>query len=184
MHLFNLDVAVNNRFTLQVHSRVRTNNDLSSYFQSRGGPIAFVRVAPRVRMIGGYYFIDEETAGGNLQNFHRVFGGAEVVLPTPRWLKLESRTLGERFIGTTSGSFWRTRQRLFFTFGQGKVRPYFHTEGLIQRGVPLGRFSGGLLVPTKARDVMVGYEYRQHPNGTHLHQITTTVLFRARLKRG
>lgn len=176
LHVVQGDIDLTKRFTLQVHTRVRTNDRFGDYFQSRGGPIGFFRLTKRVSLVGGYYFIDEEDAAGKLKNFHRFFGGAQYRLTGGRKWTLDGRTLLEQFQGLGMGNFKRGRQRLTLTLGQGKVRPFFQTEGLRQQGAWVGRFAGGVNV----RNFAVGYEMRQSVHGGQMHLITTTMTMRMR----
>lgn len=183
LHIFNGDVALGKGGLLQVHTRVRTDKRFREYFQFRGGPIYFHTLRPSVMLIGGYYFIDEDTEDGELNRFHRTFGGVQFLTPTGKRMRLEARTLLERFKGVRDGDFWRARERLWLTYGQGKVRPYGQVEGLVQRGIPMLRLGSGLLFRGSKHDVWAGYEFRQLPNGTHLHMVTSNVTIRLRSRR-
>ena len=184
LHIVNADLPLSDRLLVQFHVRARTNDHFHDYFQSRGGPIAWYRLRSRLSILGGYYFLDEESVSGLRSNFHRVFGGVNYVVPTPRAIKIESRSLVERFIATPSGSYMRVRQRLWLTLGQRKVRPYFQSEGLVQRGLPTGRFGAGLQFSSRSgRDLFVGYEFRHLPGAPRLQLITSTFQFRLRPKR-
>jgi hypothetical protein len=184
LHMVNGDLPLNGKMTLQLHTRLRTNENFSDYFQTRGGPILFYKKAPRLTLVSGYYFIDEETQNGSLSNFHRMFGGLIWHVPTTTRVKLEARSLVEQFIGTRSGNFVRVRERLWLTYGQRKLRPYAQVEGFLHQGIATGRFGvGGQLVLSGGRDLFFGYEFRQQPNGTTLQLITSNFQFRLGPKR-
>lgn len=184
LHIVNGDLPVTNRLTLQVHTRVRTNDNFRDYFQTRGGPILTYQAARRLTLISGYYFVDEENQAGALSNFHRVFGGMTLLVPSPRKIKLEGRSLLEQFVATRNGNFLRARERLWATFGTRKIRPYAQIEGLVQQGIPTGRFGfGAQFVLRGGRDLFLGYEYRQLPGNSNLQLITSNFQFRYRPKR-
>ncbi|MCX6613721.1 MAG: hypothetical protein NTW74_23105, partial [Acidobacteria bacterium] len=103
LHVVNANLPLGERLMLQFHSRVRTNDNFGDYFQSRGGGIVSYRVQPKMSLIGGYYFADEEMRNGSRSDFHRFFGGANFILPSPRKVRLEARSLLERFAGTSRG---------------------------------------------------------------------------------
>jgi hypothetical protein len=176
LHVVQGDVELTKRFTLQVHTRMRTKDMFGHYLQSRGGPIGYYRVNKRVSALGGYYFIDEDRPSGALSNFHRVFGGVQYRLVEGRQWTLDGRSLVEQFVGLGAGDFQRGRQRLTLTLGRGLVRPFVQSEGLRQQGVWVGRFRGGVNV----RNFAVGYEMRQGAHGGYMHLITTTVTMKLR----
>lgn len=184
LHILNGDLPIGSKWTLQMHTRVRTNEHFSDYFQTRGGPILYYKSAPRLTLLSGYYFIDEATQDGTYANFHRMFGGFIWLVPTPRQVKLEARSLVEQFVGTRSGNYVRARERLWATFGTRKLRPYAQVEGLVQQGIPTARFGlGGQFAFSGGRDLFLGYEFRQLPNGTTLQLVTSIFQFRFRPKR-
>ncbi len=179
LHIVNGILPLSNKLTVQLHSRLRTNQDLREFFQARGGLIANYQVRPRLILISGYYFLGEQNAPEKFNNFHRVFGGGQVLLPVSKDFTLESRTLMERFIGTPRDSYMRNRQRFWLTFGNRTVRPFVHAEALLQRGVPTGRFGSGIQITSRAgHNVLVGYEMRQLQNGGHIQLIATSFQFR------
>ncbi len=184
LHIANANLPLGEKVLLQFHSRLRTNDRFGDYFQSRGGGILWYNIRPRVSLISGYYFADEEDPSGKRMDFHRFFGGTNFVLPTSPKLKLEARSLLERFVGTRSGNYFRARERLLTTFGKKKVRPFVQLEGLAQQGVLTGRFAGGaLFVMSGGREASVGFEHRQLPSGGHINLITTYFQFQLRPKR-
>jgi hypothetical protein len=184
LHIANANLPLGERLMLQFHSRLRTNDNFGDYFQSRGGAIASYRVRPRLSLIGGYYFADEEARSGTRSDFHRFFGGASVVLPSPSKLKLEARSLFERFAGTNSGGYFRARERMVVSFGTGKLRPYLQLEGLVQQGIVTGRFGAGAqFLMSGGRDVSIGFEHRQLSIGGYINLITSNFQFQLRAKR-
>ena len=184
LHIVNANLPLGERLMLQFHSRVRTNDNFGDYFQSRGGAIASYRVRPKMSLIGGYYFADEETRSGARSDFHRFFGGASFALPSPRRVKLEARSLLERFVGTSRGDYFRARERMVVSFGTGKLRPYLQLEGLVQQGIVTGRFGAGAqFLMGGGRDVSIGFEHRQLASGGYIQLITTNFQFQLRAKR-
>ncbi len=184
LHIVNANLPLGEKLLLQFHSRLRTHDNFGDYFQSRGGAILSYRVLPKVSLIGGYYFADEEARSGARSDFHRSFGGASFVLPSPSKVKIEARSLLERFVRTSRGDYFRARERMLLSFGTGKVRPYLQLEGLAQQSIVMGRFgAGALFVMSGGRDVSVGFEHRQLASGGYINLITTNLQFQLRPKR-
>jgi hypothetical protein len=185
LHIMNGDIALGEKTTLQAHTRLRTNQRLSQLFQFRGGPILYYRHRPWLQSIAGYYYIDEDTAQGNTRDFHRYFAGGQLFFRPTNTVQLEARTLLERFENTRIGDFWRFRERVWVNFGNGKVRPYVQGELLVQdnaqrQAVPLARAGSGFTVRYSAMQISLGYEFRQLPDRTRLHLITTNYTARLR----
>ena len=179
LHIVNGNLSFSKKLMVQLHSRVRTNQDFREFFQARNGLIANYQIRPRLILIGGYYFLSEQNAPEKFNNFHRVFGGGQVFLPLSKDLMLESRTLTERFIGTPRDSYMRNRQRLWLTFGKRTVKPFVQAEALLQRGVPTGRFGSGIQITSRGgHNFFVGYEIRQLQSGGHIQLIATNFQFR------
>jgi len=179
LHQFNAFLKPTNRLTIQSHLRLRTNENVSSFFQVRGGPIAFFAVKPRVSLIGGYYYIGQSNrTSEEVNGFHRAFGGVQVgIFKTPK-LTLESRTLVERFVLTPSGNFTRGRQRLMLQ-KQGKgVLPYFSVEGLVAQQRGTVRVTVGILKQVSPKlQLLMGYEMRQYTNGRVGHVLVSNLQF-------
>jgi hypothetical protein len=184
LHIANANLPLGERLLLQFHSRLRTNDRFGDYFQSRGGGILWYSLRRDISLISGYYFADEEAPSGERMDFHRVFGGTNFVLPTPPKLRIEARSLLERFIGTRSGDYFRVRQRMLITLGKKKIRPFAQMEGLVQQQLWTGRFGGGaLFVMSGGREASIGFEHRQLPSGGYINLITTNFQFQLRPKR-
>jgi hypothetical protein len=181
LHIVQGELGLSQKLTVQLHSRIRTNDDFSAYLQSRGGSILSYRWKPGIQWLAGYYFIDEEGVDFRTTNFHRAFGGAQYQLLRRKGFNLEGRTLTERFVTTRSGSFQRNRQRITLTIGEGQWRPYLQSEALVQRGIWVGRFGAGLQrMQRGGGSFSIGYEMRQSPHGGHMNLITTNLQFRLR----
>jgi hypothetical protein len=182
LHLFNADIAINKQWTVQIHTRVRTNENFSHFFQRRGGPIVFYQAKPRFALVGGYYSLNEENGERVDWNFHRVWGGFLTTPLRTSKFTLEARTLGEKFMNAPSGDFVRVRQRILGVWGRGQWRPYAQAEGLVAQGHWTGRWTAGTQFWPEGRKFFatLGYEYRMNPNGTHMHLIASTWQFRLR----
>ena len=179
LHQFNAFFKPTDKLTVQSHLRVRTNENISSFFQIRGGPIATFAVKPRVSLIGGYYFIGQASrVHDDIDEFHRAFGGVSVaVLKKPKFT-LEARTLVERFVSTPSGNFMRGRQRLMVQ-KQGKgFLPYFSVEGLAVAHRGTVRVGVGILQQVSPKlQLLMGYEMRQYTNGRVGHVLVSNLQF-------
>lgn len=179
LHQFNAFFKPTDKLTVQSHLRVRTNENISSFFQIRGGPIAYFAVKPRVSLIGGYYFIGQASqVHDDIDEFHRAFGGVSVAVLKKSQFTLESRTLVERFVSTPSGNFFRGRQRLMVQ-KQGKgLLPYFSVEGLAVAHRETVRVGVGILQQVSPKlQLLVGYEMRQYTNGRVGHVLVSNLQF-------
>lgn len=179
LHQFNAFFKPTDKLTVQSHLRVRTNENISSFFQVRGGPIAYFAVKPRVSLIGGYYFIGQASrVHDDIDEFHRAFGGVSVALLKKPKFTLESRTLVERFVATPSGNFIRGRQRLMVQ-KQGKgLLPYFSVEGLAVAHRGTVRVGVGILQQVSPKlQLLMGYEMRQYTNGRVGHVLVSNLQF-------
>ena len=179
LHQFNAFFKPTDKLTVQSHLRVRTNENISSFFQIRGGPIAYFAVKPRVSLIGGYYFIGQASqVHDDIDEFHRAFGGVSVAVLKKSQFTLESRTLVERFVSTPSGNFMRGRQRLMVQ-KQGKgFLPYFSVEGLAVAHRGTVRVGVGILQQVSPKlQLLVGYEMRQYTNGRVGHVLVSNLQF-------
>lgn len=179
LHQFNAFFKPTDKLTVQSHLRVRTNENISSFFQVRGGPIAYFAVKPRVSLIGGYYFIGQASrVHDDIDEFHRAFGGVSVALLKKPKFTLESRTLVERFVATPSGNFIRGRQRLMVQ-KQGKgLLPYFSVEGLAVAHRGTVRIGVGMLQQVSPKlQMLMGYEMRQYTNGRVGHVLVSNLQF-------
>jgi hypothetical protein len=179
LHQFNAFFKPTAKLTLQAHARVRSNDNISNIFQFRGGPLAFYAVKPRLSLIAGYYYIGQEVRfRGDIDAFHRGFGGVQIPLIKNSTMVLESRTLVERFVFTPTGNFTRGRQRLYWQKQGRTLMPYASVEGLYaqQRGtVRLGLGLIRQLSPTM--QLGFGYEMRQYNNGSVGHIVTSNLQF-------
>lgn len=182
LHLFNADIPLHKKWTLQLHTRVRTNENFSHFFQRRGGPILFYQVKPRLSLVGGYYSLNEENGERVHWNFHRYFGGFNATPIRTAKMTIETRTLLEKFVNAPSGDFLRVRQRVLSVWGRKQWRPYLQAEGLVAQGNWVGRWTAGAQYWPEGKNYFgtIGYELRMNPNGSHMHLIASTLQFRLR----
>jgi hypothetical protein len=178
LSVFNGNLNLSPTLTLQIHSRVRTNNDLSQFFQVRTGPIVFWQWKPRVQWIGGYYFLNQHYPDDFYHANHRVFGGAQFRLINRGTTALDWRKLLERHIDTLPSDFTRVRSRMTLSrLPKQGWQPFGMTEGLALRGKVIGRFGTGLNYATEGGHLFgFGYEYRMEL-GRNAHVITTMMQF-------
>lgn len=175
LHQFNAIYKPNARWNLQGNFRLRSNRNLTNLFELRGGPVASYTLNPRLSLIAGYYYTGQEP---RLQPVflpqHRGFGGFQTPLIKNRKMSLEARTLVERFFKTPSGSFTRTRQRLYWQRQRAAFMPYASVEGLYARQRATFRLGVGFLRQLSPKLQMgIGYEMRQYANGSLGHILTS-----------
>jgi len=179
LHQFNAFFKPTAKLTLQGHARVRSNDNISNLFQFRGGPLAYYAIKPRFSFMAGYYYIGQEVRfRGDIDAFHRGFGGVQSQLIKNPKMVLETRTLVERFVFTPEGNFTRARQRFYWQRQGRPFMPYASIEGLYahRRGtVRLGL--GFLRQVSPTMQMGMGYEMRQYANGTVGHLLTSNVQF-------
>lgn len=179
LHQFNAFLKPTAKWTLQAHARVRTNDNISNVFQFRGGPLAYYAVRPRISLIAGYYYIGQELRfRGDIDAFHRGFGGFQSQLIKNSKMVLETRSLVERFVFTPSGNFTRGRQRFYWQRQGARFMPFASVEGLYAQHRGTVRLGVGFLQQVSPTVQMgMGYEMRQYVNGTVGHILTTNVQF-------
>ena len=185
LHVANVNFDFRPGWTLQVHTRVRTFENVSTFNQFRIGPIVTWQATPRFLAITGYYYIDQ-----NVQvihkpySLHRVFSGGQYrVVSRARW-SVDGRSAMERFISTGFHDYWRWRNRALVSGNTRLEAPYVSGEALVQQGIWYGRYTAGMQWKLGPK-VMVGagYEYRPAPNGPPSHIIATIVQWSAYTRR-
>jgi hypothetical protein len=188
LHIVNANLDFKPGWTLQLHSRVRTFENMGSFNQFRVGPILMVQVKPRVLGLAGYYFIDQNRRVV-YQDFHvhRVWAGAQVrAVRQPKWT-MDARSVTERFISSEFKDYFRFRNRLMVN-GNGngtgkKWLPFVSAEVLRQQTIWYGRFTAGVqYMPNPGLLTSIGYEYRPSPIGSPSHILATMIQFQ-RVKR-
>ncbi|MCL4793005.1 MAG: DUF2490 domain-containing protein [Bryobacteraceae bacterium] len=188
LHIVNLNLDFKPGWTLQLHSRVRTFENMSSFNQFRAGPILMVQLKPKLLGLAGYYFIDQNRRVV-YQDFHvhRVWMGAQVrAVSRPMWT-MDARSITERFISSEFADYFRFRNRLMVNGngnGNGKKwLPFISAEVLRQQTIWYGRFTVGMQYrPRRGVLTSLGYEYRPSPIGSPSHILATMIQFE-RLRR-
>jgi hypothetical protein len=186
MHISNLDLTLNRRTTLQLHSRFRTRDAVREFFQVRFGPIVQFNVNPRVTAIGGYYYIDQHYPGrqaAEWDDFNRYFGGASVRLVDRPKITVDWRGLAEKFHSTPGGDFTRLRSRGGVNLNLRTWMPYGTFEVLRANDTVFFRTGGGInRRMSRVLTMGFGYELRQAPTRALSHIIVTTVLVQPQRK--
>ncbi len=179
LHQFNAFLKPTSKLTLQGHLRVRSNDNIRNLFQFRGGPLAYYALKPRLSLMAGYYYIGQEVRfRGDIDAFHRGFGGVQTQLIKNSRMVLESRTLIERFVFTPAGDFTRGRQRLYWQRQGRGLMPYASVEGLYAQRRGTVRVGVGVLRQLSPTFQMgMGYEMRQYNNGSIGHLLTSNLQF-------
>ena len=175
LHTFNVNFDFKPGWTLQVHTRTRTFENISAYNQFRAGPILLWQAKPRFTVIAGYYYMDQ-----NVRVIHRpyplqrVFGGGQYrVLRREKW-SVDARSVMERFISPEFRDYWRWRNRAMLNWSTRVGLPYVSGEALVQRGIWYGRYTGGMQWKVSSKVTLgAGYEYRQAAVGPGSHVIAT-----------
>ena len=175
LHTANLNFDFKPGWTLQVHTRVRTFENISAVNQYRVGPIVLWQAAPRFTLLAGYYFINQNRRVTHQPySLHRIFtGGQYRVLRGESW-SVDTRSALERFISTGFRDYWRWRNRAMVNWNTRSGLPYVSGEGLVQQGIWYGRYTAGMQWKVHPKVTLgAGYEYRQAPNGPGSHIIAT-----------
>ncbi|MBI4891077.1 MAG: DUF2490 domain-containing protein [Acidobacteria bacterium] len=175
LSVFNVNFDFKPGWTLQLHSRVRTFEDVSALNQFRVGPIVMVQMKPRFTALGGYYYIEQNTRHiHRTYPVQRVWGGGQYRFLRGESWSVDGRSLIERHISPNFPDYWRWRNRAMFTFKSRIGTPYVSGEALVQPGVWYGRYTAGLQWQIQKRILVgAGYEFRQAPAGPNAHIIAT-----------
>lgn len=175
LHITNFNFDLKPGWTLQLHTRARTFENLGAYNQARVGPILMWQAAPRFTLLSGYYYINQNTrVTHNPDSLHRVWGGGQYrVLRSETW-SLDARGVLERFLSPNFNDYWRWRNRAMFNKTTRFGMPYVSGEGLLQQGVWYGRYTAGMQWQVHKRVLVgAGYEYRDAIRGPGSHIIAT-----------
>jgi hypothetical protein len=156
-------------------------------YQARAGPIFSWDATPRLTLLSGYYYaqqerrIDRDFIGG-----HRFFGGAEFAVVEARRFSIEQRLLGERFLSDAAPDFNRYRLRSRLS-AKGAVAPYTSHEFFFDaQGWRSNRHSAGVRwSPLRAVQVDLGYLYerRRHAVGPDRHMWLTSIHWKKTSRR-
>ena len=121
-HAFNVNFELAPKWSLLLHTRVRTFQDAHSFYQARGGPIETWQALPRLSVLSGYYYIDQNTRLSKAYTLHRMWGGGQYrVINASRW-SLDGRGVYERFISEQFLDY--TRLLRFKMPGSPLAQPY------------------------------------------------------------
>lgn len=180
-HAFELTVPIADKFSLNLHSRLRTEPATQGYYQMRLGPIVTYRWKPKLSLIGGYYFGQQRAEDGDFVGGHRWFGGGESMLRRRARWEVDTRVLAERFGPRNASDFNRYRGRIRWS-ARGRIAPFTSQELLADhKGFRSVRLAAGLRFQvSKQVQAEVGYffEPRRSDVGPHRHMWTTLFHFR------
>lgn len=171
-HAFDVTVALRPRLDLVLHSRIRTQPARLGFYQIRGGPILSWRLRPRLALLSGYYYAQQEQIDNDFIGGHRPFGGGEGRIVNSRWFSLDQRFLAERFLANRASDFNRFRAR---TLASARVAlgPYGSYELFADAsGWRSTRYSGGIrwrVLPAAQLDLGYFYERRRANVGPNRH---------------
>lgn len=180
LHITNANLELSGRSTLQIHTRVRTYENSTRFFQFRAGPILIHRFTPRVVGLAGYYYINQDGSSPQNRQAHRYWAGPQFrILDYGRWA-IDTRHLAERFAVVDGKDQARYRNRAMLIYKSGTLQPFASFEALVQNGVWYERHAAGLQINSRgALSYAISYEYRASPIGPGIHLIATTIQFRA-----
>jgi hypothetical protein len=185
-HAFDASFRAGARVDIVAHARLRIRPGPLGLYQVRGGPIVEYSSADRVKLIGGYYYAEQEDSGRNFTSGHRWFGGGEVALWKSRAPRTLFRGLAEWFEPAEGSAYWRYRFRVRIS-GQKKAAPYSSVENFWDaRGWRSTRFAAGLRVNNGSRIALdFGYfvEPRRAAMGGTRHMFMTGVHWNFKTKR-
>jgi len=177
-NVFEVSVPVSGRTELIAHSQVRTADYLRDLFQVRGGAIVNYRLRPRLTLIGGDYYVEDE-APRRWRATNRLFGG--IGLAFRRKVTIETRTLAERHFRIEGPDYWRLRQRVRVVLPL-RLSPYFSAEYLTRvRRLDSGRFLAGIrpsLGENLQFELAGGYYLYAMPGDSPAYVIFTAVRYR------
>lgn len=180
LHIINMNLDLRPGWTMQLHSRVRTFENISAFNQLRLGPILMTQVRPRVLALAGYYYIDQNRRVV-YQDFHihRAWTGAQVRAAQRRYWSVDARSLVERFISSEFTDYFRFRNRAFLNLHPRRgLMPFASAEALRQQNIWYGRYTAGVQWRAGLRGLMsVSYEYRPSPIGAPSHILATMLQF-------
>lgn len=180
LHITNANLELSGKSTLQIHTRVRTYNNSSNFFQFRTGPILIHQFKPRIVGLAGYYYMNQDGSSRPNRLIHRFWAGPQFrVLDGRKWA-IDTRHLAERFAVIRNSDYTRIRNRAMLIYRSGAFLPFASFEALVQNGNWYERHAVGLQINTRrALNYAISYEYRASPTGPGIHLIATTIQFRA-----
>jgi hypothetical protein len=176
-HAFDVTLPLKPRLELVLHARARTQPGGLGFYQVRTGPSVSWDAAPRISLLGGYYYAQQERKIDFIGR-HRLFGGAEVAVLNTRRLSVDQRALAERFLSDAADGFNRYRLRSRWSV-KGSVAPYTSHEFFFDaQGWRSNRHSAGIrwsVLPALQIDLGYLYEHRRTGVGPHRHMWLTSI---------
>ncbi|MGC4056117.1 MAG: DUF2490 domain-containing protein [Paludibaculum sp.] len=185
LHTLNLNFEWRRGLTLQMHTRLRTFENISAYNQFRGGSVLLWQANPRLQVITGYYYTNQNRRiVHTTYDIHRPFGDLQYrVLRGETW-SVDGRVALESFHSDQFENYRRWRGRAQLTKKVRFGEPYASGEAFHERGTWYGRYSAGVQWKLNARlKVGTGYEFRQALSGPPSHVIATQFEWQARSPR-
>jgi len=186
-HALDVTLPVRPKLELILHSRIRTQPGGLGFYQFRAGPIVSWDATPRITLLSGYYYaqqerkIDSDFIGG-----HRLFGGAEIAVAETRRWALDTRFLTERLLSDAAPDFNRYRLRSRLS-AKGSLAPYTSHEFFFDaQGWRSNRHSAGVRwSPLPAIQIDLGYlyEHRRAGVGPARHMWLTSIHFKKSSRR-
>lgn len=186
-HTVDVTLPVRPKLELILHSRIRTQPGGLGFYQFRAGPIVSWDATPRITLLSGYYYaqqerkIDSDFIGG-----HRLFGGAELAVAKTRRWAFDQRILTERLLSDAAPDFNRYRLRSRLS-AKGSVAPYTSHEFFFDaQGWRSNRHSDGIRwspLPAVQIDLGYLYEHRRAGVGPARHMWLTSIHFKKSSRR-
>jgi hypothetical protein len=174
-HAFDFAAELKPGLELTIHSRIRTQPRALGFYQARAGPILSWDAAPRLAVLGGYYYSKQErSAGSDFIGGHRLFAGTEVELAAARRWSLDQRLLAERFFSGATADYNRYRLRTRLS-AEGAVAPFTAHEFFFDaKGWRSNRHSAGVrwrALPAVQIELGYLYEHRRPDAGQDRHMV-------------
>jgi hypothetical protein len=175
---FNFPWQAGKHTELTLHGRFRTRPGLLGSYQARTGVILRQEAAPRVGLIAGYYFADQENDEAQWKAWHRYFAGFDYKIA--EWKgSWETRHLAEHFDVPGAGNYYRVRHRGGWT-APTRVAPFANVEYFWDReGWRSTRWQGGVgwhISPRVWVDAHYFYEPRRGDVGLDARHMWGTTL--------
>ncbi|MBI5280741.1 MAG: DUF2490 domain-containing protein [Candidatus Solibacter usitatus] len=175
LHAFHVNLDFKPGWTLQLHARVRTFEDIGAFNQFRVGPILIWQAKPRFTVLAGYYFTNQHARALHTSStVQRLWSGGQYRVARGETWSVDARGMLERFIPAGLPEYWRWRNRAMLNKTTRIGELYVSGEGLVHRGVWFGQYTSGLKWKVNPRVTLgAGYEYRQTMSGPASHVIGT-----------
>lgn len=182
LHAFNVNFGLKPGWTLQLHTRLRTFEDVGAYNQFRAGPILMWQATRRFTSLTGYYVTDQNTrVVHDRYRIHRAWSGGQYrFIGGEKWT-LDGRAVVERLLSGSFDDYWRLRNRAIVSRRTRIGLAAASSEAILQQGIWYGRWTGGLQWKLHKNVTFgAGYEYRDAARGPGSHVIATTLQWDAR----